>query len=66
MSTPKPYRGTDGENTVAASLQAQVESLAEFHRGVETAYHRWSNGMITDGEYVVETAKLLIVLPAVD
>jgi hypothetical protein len=43
-----------------------LECLLEFHRGIETLYHRWSTGDIVAEDFVDETVKLLIVLPAED
>ena len=50
----------------ARRVMAITESLAEFHRGVACAYHRWSTGEIDATEYVTETAQLLIVIPGED
>lgn len=50
-------------NPASESMTAQVESLYEFHRGVETAYHRWSTGATDEAGFIVEVAILLIVLP---
>lgn len=45
------------------SVTVVLESLNEFHRGVETQFHRLSADEITPLEYAAETAKLLITLP---
>lgn len=43
-----------------------VENLAEFRRGVHTAYHLHSAGELTAEDFVTEVAKLMIVMPEED